>query len=327
MAQHSDELFNTDNWVEIYRTADEWEVKLIEATLQNQQIRCRPDYDRKSRQTTIFVAPEHQVDALELVSRIGLAITEDQSTTPRSNEAETDRNQTSPQVIEEEDSLTQATATVLEEVTIAEREGIGEIIHYVGRGYELQVGPEPYSIVEEGRWEEFTDLSAQRHEFSILLRHEYPELLAWLRYEKSMAEFIRLVESTYRDVPPPPRGQRGREPNQSDPVTQHSETDSAEAKVPHIAKFSLWLSLVSLLAALIQLPLYACAVFSVVSIGLAALGAYRINTEEGGLKGTPLVIIAIILALLALVIGWKQSQPSPVQPDARIENAESGTAR
>ena len=326
MAHHSDELFSTDDWVEIYRTGDEWEVTLIEATLQNQQIRCRPDYDRKSRQTTIFVAPEHQVDALELVSRIGLVITDNQSSIPRSDDDETDRNQTFPQVIDEGDNLPKASVAALEEVTVAEREGIGKIIHYIGRGYELHVGPEPYSIVEEHRWEEFTDLSAQRHEFSILLRHEYPELLTWLKHKKLMAEFIRLVESTYRDVPPP-RGQRDRQPNQSQSATEHPETDSAEAKVSPIAKFSLWISLVSLLAALIQLPLYVCAALSVLAIGLALLGAYRMNTDDSVFKGNPVVLIAIVLALLALVIGWKQSQSDPVQPDTHTENAESGTAR
>ena len=326
MAHQSDELFSTDDWVEIYRTGDEWEVKLIEATLQNQQIRCRPDYDRKSRQTTIFVAPEHQVDALELVSRIGLVITDNQSPTPRSDEDAADRIQPSHEPVDGDDDLPQAAAAPLEKVTIAEREGIGEIIHSIGRGYELHVGPEPYGIVEEDRWEEFTDLSAQRHEFSILLRHEYPELHAWLKHEKSMAEFIRLVESTYRDVPPP-RGQRDRPPTQLHPGAQRPETDSSEAKVPQIAKFSVWFSLVSFLSALIQLPLVVCAVFSVVSIGLALLGAYRINTEDSGRKGTPLVLIAIILAVLALVIAWKQSQPSPAQPETRIENTESESAR
>ena len=326
MAHHSDKLFSTDDWVEIYKTGDEWEVKLIEATLQNQQIRCRPVYDRKLRQTTLFVAPEHQVDALELVSRIGLVITDNQSITPRSDEDEWERNQSSHQAIDGDNTLPEATAPALEEVTVAEREGIGVIIHYIGRGYELHVGPEPYVIVEEDRWEEFTDLSAQRQEFPILLRHEYPELLAWLKHRNLMAEFIRLVESTYSEVPPP-RGQRRRESNQSHPATQHPETNSAEAKVPQIAKFSLWLSLVSLLAAFIQLPLYACAVLSVLAIGLALLGAYRINTKDSGVKGTPVVLIAIILALFALAVEWKQSQSSPVQPDARIGNAESGTAR
>ena len=37
-----EETGDTSNWVEIYRTDNEWEVKLILATLNAQQIRCRP---------------------------------------------------------------------------------------------------------------------------------------------------------------------------------------------------------------------------------------------------------------------------------------------
>ena len=33
---------DTHDWIEIHRTNDEWEVKLIQATLSAQQIRCRP---------------------------------------------------------------------------------------------------------------------------------------------------------------------------------------------------------------------------------------------------------------------------------------------
>ena len=326
MAHQSDQLFSTDDWVEIYRTGDEWEVRLIETTLQNQQIRCRPDYDRKSRQTAIFVAPEHQVDALEFVSRIGLVITDNQTPSPGTDDDNAGRDQTSPQQNDADNNLPKAPPTALEKVTLAEREGIGKIIHYVGRGYELHVGFEPYGVVEEDRWEEFTDLSAQRHEFSILLKHEYPELLAWLKYEKLMAEFIRLVESTYREVPPP-RQRRRRRPNQSRPTAGQPETGSDSTKVCRIVIVSACLSLVSTLAALIQLPLYACAALAVAAIGLAILGAYRINAGDGERKGTPLALIAIILALIAMALAWRQSQSSPPQPEARIEDADSGSGR
>ena len=325
MAQDSDRLFSTDDWVEIYRTGDEWEVKLIETTLQNQQIRCRPDYDRKSRQTTIFVAPEHQVDALEFVSRIGLVITDNQTPPPRADEDDARTKATIPQELKADDNLPDAASVTLEEVTVADREGIGKIIHHVGRGYELHVGHEPYGIVEEERWEEFTDLSAQRHEFSILLKHEYPELLAWLKYEKLMAEFIRLVESTYRDVPPP--RQERRRSDQSRPADQRPEANSTGAKVCQVVKLGICLSLVSLLAAVIQLPLYACVVIAVPAIGLALLGAYRISAADKGLKGTPLALIAVILAVIAMGLAWRQSRSSPAQPESRIENAESGSGR
>jgi len=36
---------------------------------------------------------------------------------------------------------------------ITSREGIGEIIHYAGREYELMVGLQPYCMVDESRWE------------------------------------------------------------------------------------------------------------------------------------------------------------------------------
>ena len=40
VAQNSDLLFSTDDWVEIYRTTDEWESNLIQTMLCNKQIRC-----------------------------------------------------------------------------------------------------------------------------------------------------------------------------------------------------------------------------------------------------------------------------------------------
>ena len=65
---------DTNEWIEIHRTSDEWEVKLIQATLSAQQIRCRPIELREERQTALLVDPEHEVEAMELVSRIGVAV-------------------------------------------------------------------------------------------------------------------------------------------------------------------------------------------------------------------------------------------------------------
>ena len=322
MANHSDQLFSTDNWVEIYRTTDEWEVKLIQATLGNQQIRCRPDYNRKERQTTLFVAPEHQVEALELVSRIGLAITDNQDAAQELEEDEAGRR-TAHHPAAEDIKIPKATPTALEKITVAEREGIGAIVHYIGQGYELHVGPEPYNIVDEDRWEEFTDFSAQRHEFSILLKHEHPELFQWLKYEKLMGEFIRLVESTYRDVPPP---RRRRDHHVSQSVASHAElsTNAADAKVCPIAKLSLWFSLASLLAVILQLPWYASIALSLLAIGAALVGKYRIDASRGGLKGKPIALIAIIIACIVVVITWQQYQSSPAESAALMMIPASG---
>ena len=81
MAQSSDLLFSTDDWVEIYRTTDEWESNLIQTMLSNEQIRCRPDYIRnadRQRQIILSVHPDDRVDALEIVSRTGVAITNEE---------------------------------------------------------------------------------------------------------------------------------------------------------------------------------------------------------------------------------------------------------
>ena len=47
-------IVNTDEWVEIHRTNDEWEVRLIQATLSAQQIRCRPIELKQERQTVLL---------------------------------------------------------------------------------------------------------------------------------------------------------------------------------------------------------------------------------------------------------------------------------
>ena len=78
----NNQLISISDWVEIYRTTDEWESKLVQTTLANQHIRCRPTYDRGSdgeRQIVLSVSHEDQVESMELVSNIDLVIAEDYS--------------------------------------------------------------------------------------------------------------------------------------------------------------------------------------------------------------------------------------------------------
>ncbi|MCZ6680111.1 MAG: hypothetical protein O7E52_23010 [Candidatus Poribacteria bacterium] len=313
MAQDTDLLFNTPDWVEVYRTTDEWESNLIQTMLSNQQIRCRPEHTRGDggqRQIILFVDPEDQVAALEIVSQIGLAVTDDEYEKRREasgNQVERDYD------FQSESELPQATPASVEAIMIAEREGIGKIAHHVGRGYELQVGPVPYYMVEEDRWEEFTDFSAQRQEFSILLHHEYPNLSQWLKQGKLMAEFIHLVESTYRDVAPPrPRNQR-RTPSSS------PNPDTTDARISNLAKFSLWVSLVSLAGVLIDLPWYASLTLSLLAAATGFVAKYRIDASGGSLKGSVIAFLAIIIACIVIAITWKQHQSSQPEPsDLRV---------
>lgn len=304
MAQNSDLLFSTDDWVEIYRTTDEWESNLIQTMLSNEQIRCRPDYIRnadRQRQIILSVHPDDRVDALEIVSRTGVAITNeeyenrygDDEIESRLKRADEASGSDIPQP-----TSTEGTATI-----IGEREEIGRIAHYAGQGYELQVGPTPYYMVEEDRWEEFIDFSAQRQEFSILIRHEYPDLALWLRQENLLPEFIRLVESTYRDVPP------SRTENRQQTTPTPDDGGATEVQINRLAKFGLWVSLVSLLGVIVQLPWYASSILALLAAVVGCVAKVQIDRSHGTLKGNLLAFLAIIIACIVIVIAWGQRQP------------------
>ncbi len=304
----NNQLISISDWVEIYRTTDEWESKLVQTTLANQHIRCRPTYDRGSdgeRQIVLSVSHEDQVEAMELVSNIDLVIAEEESPAHE----ETEVHERKQRDFRQEDELPKAAPTAFEEITIAEREGIGRIIHHLGRGYELQVGPEPYGIVEENRWEEFIDLSAQRQEFSMLLRHEYQHLFKWLKGQKLMSEFVRLVESTYREVPPP------RHRNRQQSTTSSLDTSSladADVRFSLFALVSLGLSLISLLPLIFHFGWYAGLGLSLLAV-ITGIGAvYHIKSRNGALKGGPIAILAIIIACIAILIAFKPSKSSDI---------------
>jgi len=309
-AEQASQLFgegigSTPEWVEIHRTSDEWEVKLIQATLGAQQIRCRPIPLKAERQTAILVEPEHQVTAMELVSRIGVAIT-DNEMAAQSEEAAEALKQRDMAVVQETAGQ-YSDFSDASELTLAEREGIGSVVYVPGQGYELRAGPEPYVIVPESDWEEFTDFSAQRQEFVILLRHEYPALFEWIREEKLLAEFIRLIEMTYQDGAP------------TLTPAAHSDTgraDDADATLYNpLAQFSLTAAVISFFAVLFQVPWYVNLVLAVVAVASAVISKYQIDASEGNSKGVPMAFSAIVVACLAMLLAWSMSQrPEPVDP-------------
>ena len=293
---------NTNEWVEIHRTDDEWEVKLVQASLSAQQIRCRPIELKEERQTVLLVAPEHEVEAMELVSRIGVAVTDNEMAT-QSEEAAEALKQRDMTVVQED--TTQKTDTDdSTELLISEREGIGSVVYVAGQGYEIRVGPEPYVTVPEKDWEEFTDFSAQRQEFVILLRHEYPDLFEWIQEGKLLAEFIRLIEMTYQEGAPP---------------LPHRASDAAEEfdETPYhpLAQLSLTVAVISLIAVLFQIPWQINLVLAVVAVASAVVAKYQIDASDGASTGVPMALSAIVLACLVVVFAWwLEQRPEPVEP-------------
>ena len=303
----SEEVGDTSDWVEIYRTGDEWEVKLVQATLGAQQIRCRPVQVKQERQTALFVAPEHEITALELVSQIDVAIADNEITSQSEETAEALKQRDMAAVAEEDQQL----AADSGEILLAQREDIGSVVYVEGQGYELRVGSEPYVTVAENDWEEFTDFSAQRQEFVMLLRHEYPVLYAWIQEEKLLAEFIRLIEMTYQDeafVPVPPR--------------QYSELSDSEdmGSTPYnsFALLSLTVAVISLITGLLRVPWQVNLVLAAVVILSGVIALFRIRmqaerlTDDEKTVGIPMALSAIVLAFLVVVFSWWLDQrPEP----------------
>lgn len=295
---------DTPEWVEIHRTSDEWEVKLIQATLSAQQIRCRPIELREERQTALLVEPEHEVEAMELVSRIGVAVTDNEMATQSEERAEALKQR--DMTVVQENTGQQSDLGDSSEITMAAREGIGSVVYMAGHGYELRVGPEPYVTVAENDWEEFTDFSAQRQEFVILLRHEYPDLFEWIQDGKLLAEFIRLIEMTYQEgAPTLPHRSRG--------ATDAEEPDATPYHP--LAQLSLTVAVISLIAVLFQIPWQVNLVLAVVAVSSAVIAKYQIDVSDGASTGVPMALSAIVLACLVVVFAWwLEQRPEPVEP-------------
>ena len=295
---------DTPEWVEVHRTSDEWEVKLIQATLSAQQIRCRPIELKEERQTALLVEPEHEVEAMELISRIDAIVT-DNEMAEKSEEAAKALKQRD-MTVAQEDTSQQADLGDSTELVFAEREGIGSVVYVAGQGYEIRVGPEPYVTVPEKDWEEFTDFSAQRQEFVILLRHEYPDLFEWIQDGKLLAEFIRLIEMTYQEGAPPL-------PHRFTGTTDAAELDATPYHP--LAQLSLTVAVISLIAVLFQIPWQINLVLAVVAVASAVIAKYQIDVSDGASTGVPMALGAIVLACLVVVFAWWLSQrPEPVEP-------------
>ncbi|MYA70873.1 hypothetical protein F4Y19_12460 [Candidatus Poribacteria bacterium] len=296
---------DTGEWVEIHRTSDEWEANLIQTTLNAQQIRCRPIALKAEKQTAFILAPEHEVESMELVSRIGVAVTDNEMVAQSEEAAEALKQR--DMAVAQEDTPQDSDPGDSSEVTMAAREGIGSVVYVAGQGYEIRVGPEPYVTVAENDWEEFTDFSAQRQEFVILLRHEYPDLFQWIQEEKLLAEFIRLIEMTYQEGAPTPVSHR-----QGDAA----DTNELDTTPYHpLAQLSLTVAVVSLIAVLFQVPWTVNLVLAIATIVSAVVAKSQIDASDGKSTGIPMALSAMVLACLVVLFAWWLAQrPEPVEP-------------
>ena len=183
--RNRDIFTDTGGWAVVHRVKDDWEISLIQAAFTHADLPFKVDeiVEDGRKRVVIAVPSEAEEDATELLLRVVQVVDREPSAAP---EPVADA------------PFIRAAPTDVQRTAIAARDGLGEIVHAEGYGFELAVGPEPYHVVREEDWEEFTDFSAQRQEFSILLEKEYETLHTWLKAEKRFGDFLRLVETTYR---------------------------------------------------------------------------------------------------------------------------------
>ena len=287
------------NLIEIYSTLDQWNAQLIQTQLNREGIQSLTKQRQNTsggREIALFVGLEDEANAKEIVSHIDLVIVDSNLETEMVSGQE---------AAMEESEIPQITPADVSYITIADRGEIGKVVHHVGLGYELQVGLEPYYTVDEDQWEEFTDFSAQRQEFSILLRHEYPELFKWLKGHKMMLEFIRLIESTYRDVPP-----------------LRSRQEQDDKRRFHLSKSTLigfMFSLVALLAINADFHLLSCLIVMIFSIAVSIISACRIFKKSGRSRELAVPILALLIAGIGLlVLVQKQTSSSREEGTPRL---------
>jgi hypothetical protein len=308
-------------WTIVHTTSDLWEAKLLRTAVLAERIRCELRFRKKDRKDHIeILVPEERKEEAEFVINRAIIVISDHSRPAsksnkieaslpptKSSQLKAEQAEQARQAGSEEFRLPQSSPTAIRRVIMAQRQGIGEIVHFEGRGYELRVGPEPHYMVAEARWEEFTDFSAQRQEFAILLKGEYPRLFKWLKEEKQMAEFIKLVESTYREVPPPKPKKLKAKPS-AIPVSQVGTTPASPLlkKICWPANVSILLAMVAVVALVLGFHIYFKYSASILALAFGLIAKYQIIQQEGRFKGNRLATIGIMVSSIVLAITLAQ---------------------
>ena len=75
-------------------------------------------------------------------------------------------------------------------------------------------------------------------------------------------------------------------------------------QINRLAKFGLWVSLVSLLGVIVQLPWYASLILALLAAVVGCVAKFQIDRSHGTLKGNLLAFLAIIIACIVIVIAW-----------------------
>ncbi len=204
---------NKSDWKTVYTTTDQWEAELVRSALVNQNIRAIIGTEKfvhnitgKNEHRNSVSVHESKLKEAELIIRRTLMVLakKDEIIAEQAEiEAKGDFDETK----EEFDTTDILVRPIDEPVLLAEKEGIGKIFFYEEKDiYELRLDMEFYKeshFMNGEEWDEFTNFSAQRQEFFILLKEKYPKLASLLKEKKMRPDFLKLIEYSYGKSQPP----------------------------------------------------------------------------------------------------------------------------
>lgn len=207
-------FMSKSNWIAIYTTTDSWEAELVRSALLTDRVEASirsnefiiNSAGKKKRKYSVIV-PESSVDDAKIVTDRAITIIANKEKIMREQD-ERESEIESGELIDEEPIVPEVrpSSDSIPEL-IAEKDGVGKIFHYEPDDiYELKVEFDFYKdshFMDAQDWDEFTNFSAQRQEFFILLKEKYPKLSALIKENKKRADFIKLIEYSYGKSYPP----------------------------------------------------------------------------------------------------------------------------
>lgn len=202
-------------WIVVYTTPDRWEAELVRSALVNQNIRVNlrtekfiNETTRKNEHRNIVSVHESKLKEAELIiQRASMVIAKKDDII--AEQAEIEAKDNFDELKEENDIADIIERPIGEPILLAEKDGVGKIFFYEEKDtYELRLDMEFYKeshFMNAEEWDEFTNFSAQRQEFFILLKEKYPKLATLLKEKKMRPDFLKLIEYSYGKSQPPRR--------------------------------------------------------------------------------------------------------------------------
>ena len=199
-----------EDWSVAYSTPDPWEAEVVRVALLSESIRAKvkvTEGSKKDRKSLVSVPTAKLREAEMVIDRARLVISKKDDILAEQAKREKEVAHAPAERDTAEEPMTIEKLPDEEPILLAEKDGVGEIYHYEDSDlYELRLELEFYKkshFMSAEEWEEFTDFSAQRQEFFILLKEKYPKLSSLIKEHKMRPHLLKLIEYSYGKSHPP----------------------------------------------------------------------------------------------------------------------------